>query len=224
MSTFSLFAVPRLFKWVMTTIMSTCPVRTTGGGYLRELERSNQPWVYCAWHNNIAMAVYRLRNRGIAMMASASRDGELIARGIELLGNRPVRGSSSLRGSQAARDMVRALKGGACGAMTPDGPRGPAYQCQGGALWIAAMAGCPLVPYEIDATRRWRLNSWDGHKIPKPFSRVYEYIGEPMYVARNDLADSRTLETLQHRMLDNTRACRRAAGHGDEDLAPERSM
>lgn len=220
MSTFGLFAVPRLFKWVMITIMSTCPVRTTGGGYLRELEQSNRPWVYCSWHNNIAMAVYRLRNRDIAMMASASHDGELIARAIETLGNRPVRGSSSFRGSQAARDMVRALKSGANGAMTPDGPRGPAYQCQGGALWIAALSGCPLVPYEIDATRRWRINSWDRHKIPKPFARIHEYIGEPLYVTRDDLAGSGALEELQRRMLDNTRACRRAAGHGDEDLRP----
>lgn len=216
MSPVTLFAVPRLYKWVMSLIMGTCTVRTSGGGHLRELIRRRQPWVHCSWHSNTAMAVYRLRGQHVAMMASASRDGELIARAIELLGNTAVRGSTSARGGQAARDMVRALRRGANGGITPDGPRGPAHQCQSGALWIAALSGCPLVPYELDATRRWRLNSWDRHKIPKPFARVYECFGEPFYVTRHDLSGTEALEALQRRMMDNTRACLRAAGHGGE--------
>ena len=216
LSTMTLFAVPRLFKWGMLSIMGTCSVRSSGAEYVRALADRGQPWLLCAWHSNIAMGLCRLRNRRMAMMASASRDGELIARAIEMLGNTPVRGSSSFRGGQAARDMVRALKAGVSGAITPDGPRGPAYRCQDGALWIAALSGCALVPYELDARRRWRIDSWDRHKVPKPFARVYEYIGEPFYVTRDDLADGSALHTFQERMLANTRACLRAAGHGDE--------
>jgi len=218
MNRFALFAVPVAFKCVMLSIMGTCRVSTHGAEYLRELEAKGRSWLYSSWHNNIAIGVCTLRNRRVAMMASASRDGELIARAIEVMGNIPVRGSSSSRGGQAAREMARILKAGFSGAMTPDGPRGPAYQCQGGALWIAALTGCPLVPYELDASRRWRINSWDRHKIPKPFSRVYEYIGEPFYVTRADLSDTGTLKELQRRMLANTRACRRAAGHDTTDL------
>lgn len=216
MSTVTLFAVPRLFKWMMISIMGTCRVRSSGSEHIQKLADQGQPWLICSWHDNIAMAICRLRNQRMTMMASASRDGELIARAIKTLGNIPVRGSSSSRGSQAARDMVRAINRGASGAMTPDGPRGPAHQCQGGALWIAALTGCPLLPYELDASRRWRINSWDRHKIPKPFSTVYEYVGEPFYVTRGDLADMHALEELQRRMLDNTRACLGAAGHDDE--------
>jgi lysophospholipid acyltransferase (LPLAT)-like uncharacterized protein len=213
-----MFAVPRLFKWVMLSIMSTCPVRSTGAGYIQELVERGEPWLYCTWHNNIAMAVCRNRNRGLALMASASRDGELIARAIERLGNTAIRGSSSRRGGRAVRDMVRALGQGTIGAITPDGPRGPVYQCQPGAVWIAALAGCPLVPYELEARRQWRAGSWDRHKIPKPFSPVYEYIGEPFHVTRQALSNNSALDELQKRMLDNTRACRRAAGHGGEDV------
>lgn len=218
LSTFTLAAVPVLYKWFMTATMRTCRMETVGAERIRELERQARPWLYCSWHNNTAMAVYQLRNRRVAMMASASRDGELIARAIERLGNVAIRGSTSLGGGQAARDMVRAVKRGAGGGITPDGPRGPAYQCQPGALWIAALTGCPLVPYELDASRRWRINSWDRHKIPKPFSTVYEYFGEPMYVTRDELrsAAAAPLEELQRRMLDNTRACLSAAGHAHE--------
>lgn len=164
------------------------------------------------------MTVCRLRNRRMAMMASASRDGELIARAIEKLGNVPVRGSSSFRGGQAVRDMVRALRAGADGAMTPDGPRGPVYQCQGGALRIAALSGCALVPYELEANRQWRIRSWDRHKIPKPFATIYEYIGEPLHVTRDEIpgGESTALDALQQRMSTNTRTCLTAAGHREE--------
>jgi lysophospholipid acyltransferase (LPLAT)-like uncharacterized protein len=153
----------------------------------------------------------------MAMMASESRDGELIARAIEQFGNVPVRGSSSFRGGQAARDMARAIRSGVSGAMTPDGPRGPAYRCQSGALWIAALCGCPLVPYELEARRQWRVRSWDRHKIPKPFTVIHECIGEPFFVSREQLkeAEAEIREAFQARMLDNTRACLRAAGHDD---------
>lgn len=217
----ALAVVPTLYKWVMVAILWTCRVRSVGKEHFLELEKAGQPWLMCSWHNNTAITVCWMRNRKIAMMASASRDGELIARGIEKAGNTPVRGSSSLRGLQAARDMVLALRAGANGAMTPDGPRGPAYRCQPGVLWIAALAGCPIVPYEINAVRQWRTPSWDRHKIPKCFTTLYEYVGEPIYITREQLADSESelLGMLQKRMLENTRACLRAAGHPEEAQA-----
>jgi lysophospholipid acyltransferase (LPLAT)-like uncharacterized protein len=192
-----------------------------GKEYFLELEKAGKPWLMCSWHNNTAITVCLMRNRNIAMMASASRDGELIARGIEKAGNTPVRGSSSFRGPQAARAMVRALRAGANGAMTPDGPRGPAYRCQPGVLWIAALAGCPIVPYEINAVRQWRTPTWDRHKIPKCFTTLHEYVGEPIYVTREQLAEgeSQLLAMLQERMLNNTRACLRAAGHPEDARA-----
>lgn len=217
----ALAAVPALYKWVMVAILQTCSVRSVGKEHFLELERNRRPWLMSSWHNNTAITVCLMRNRGIAMMASASRDGELIARGIEKAGNIAVRGSSSFRGGRAARQMVRALRAGSNGAMTPDGPRGPAYRCQPGVLWIAALAGCPIVPYEINAERQWRTRTWDRHKIPKCFATLYEYVGQPLYVTREQLAENErgVLEDLQQRMLDNTRACLLAAGHPDESRA-----
>lgn len=198
--------------------MSTCTVRTTGREHVRALTDRGVSWLYCAWHNNAAMSHYRLRGRRMVMMASVSEDGELIAQAIEAFGNLPVRGSSSFRGGQAARDMARAIRAGANGGITPDGPRGPAYRCQSGALWIAALSGCPLVPYELEARRQWRTRSWDRHKIPKPFTTIFEHIGEPFYVTREQIRDNEfdVREAFESRMLANTRTCLRAAGHDDE--------
>lgn len=213
-------AVPLVFKGVMLPIMGTCAVRTAGAAHVAQLRERGRPWLYCSWHNNIAMGVCRLRNQKVAMMTSASRDGDLITGAIEALGNISIRGSSSYRGSQAARDMVRVVRRGHSGAISPDGPRGPAYRCQAGAVWVAALTGCPLVPYHLEADRQWLVNSWDRHKIPKPFATIHEHFGEPLYVTREEMkeGESKALATLQERMLENTRACLRAAGHGDQDL------
>lgn len=217
----ALAVVPALYKWVMTGILRTCTLRTVGGEHLLEVERAGRSWLLTGWHNNTATFVCRMRNRKIAMMASASRDGELIARGIEKAGNIAVRGSSSSRGRRAAREMVRALRTGSNGAITPDGPRGPAYRCQPGVLWIAALAGCAIVPYELNGERQWRTHTWDRHKIPKCFTTLYEYVGEPLYVNREQLAEDEQgmVQELQRRMLDNTRACLLAAGHSEEAQA-----
>lgn len=217
MNRFLLAAVPLVFKGIMLTIMGTCRVRPVGAEFIEDLRSRGRPWLYCSWHNNIAMGVCRLRNQQVAMMASASRDGDLIARAIQVLGNLPVRGSSSFRGSQAARDMMHIVRRGHSGAISPDGPRGPAYQCQPGAVWVAALTGCPLVPYHLEADRQWRAASWDGHKIPKPFATIHEHFGEPLYITRQEVAGGEIAarEALQKRMLENTRACLRAAGHDE---------
>ncbi len=193
----------------MYLIMGSCRIRWIGRENLAQLRAEQRNWIYSAWHNNTATSVWTERRRGIAMMASASADGELIARAIAALGNVPVRGSSSTEGSKAARVMIRALRSGRNAALTPDGPRGPKYVLQPGALWIAAMSGCPLVPYHIEATRQWEFNSWDAHKIPKPFSTVYVCIGTPYTVDKERLKrDTREMvDEFQQSMMANTRHC-----------------
>jgi lysophospholipid acyltransferase (LPLAT)-like uncharacterized protein len=82
-----LTAVPILYKWILLAIMFTCRVRRIGEENIEKLKTQGQPWIYTAWHNNTASAVWAERGQGVAMMASASEDGELIARGIAAFGN-----------------------------------------------------------------------------------------------------------------------------------------
>ncbi len=206
---------PLAFKAAMNAIMLTCRVKRLGNHHVETLKTQGRQWIYSAWHNNTAMAVWMERDQGLAMMASDSSDGELIARAIAALGNLPIRGSSSAAGDRAVRDMVRALRNGHSSALTPDGPRGPRYHLQSGALWIAALSGCALVPYHIEADRQWVFSkSWDGHKIAKPFSNVYVSIGEPFEVSRALMkADSERLrQEFEERMRNNAEHCATLAG------------
>jgi lysophospholipid acyltransferase (LPLAT)-like uncharacterized protein len=63
-----------------------------------------------------------------------------------------------------------------------DGPRGPARVAQAGAVWLAKTTGNPVVPFHLEASRHWTLNSWDRTQIPKPFSTVSIAMGEPFDV------------------------------------------
>jgi len=79
--------------------------------------------------------------------------------------------------------MIKEIKAGKNGAITPDGPRGPRYVLQDGIITIAQKTGVPLVPFHVEATRQWIFEkSWDRHKLPKPFSKLVISVGNPFSV------------------------------------------
>ena len=73
----------------------------------------------------------------MAALVSASGDGGLLARVLELFRVQPVRGSSSRRGPQALRELTTWARRGFDLAITPDGPRGPCYVVDEGVIAAA---------------------------------------------------------------------------------------
>ena len=151
------------------------------------------PTVFAFWHRSLLLAAYRFRGLGIAILISRSFDGELIARTVERLGFVAVRGSSSRGGSVGLRGMERALREGRICAFTADGPKGPALCAKPGAVQLAELGGAAWVgAFELTAERCWRLGSWDGFVIPRPFARVR--VGWPAHAAVELGAVQRALE------------------------------
>jgi lysophospholipid acyltransferase (LPLAT)-like uncharacterized protein len=146
------------------------------------------PTVFAFWHRSLLVSAHRFRNLDIAILISASFDGELIARTVELLGFRAVRGSSSRGGSTGLRAMQLAYAAGHRCAITSDGPRGPVFVAKPGAALLAQSVTPPQpVGASSDSTlpagtwrgcfyavpdRAWQLRTWDRFLIPKPFARV----------------------------------------------------
>jgi lysophospholipid acyltransferase (LPLAT)-like uncharacterized protein len=58
--------------------------------------------------------------------------------------------------------------------------------------------GCPVLPFHLEASRAWSLNSWDRTQIPKPFSTVSIAMGEPFTVPAE--ADERQLEAARQHL------------------------
>ncbi len=131
------------------------------------------PVIFAFWHRTLLVCAHRFRNKEIAILISASFDGELIARTVALLGFYPVRGSSSRGGASGLRNMAEAYNKGHRCAFTADGPRGPNMVAKPGTVQLAELTGATWIgAYYALPDRAWELNSWDRFMIPKPFSTV----------------------------------------------------
>ena len=136
--------------------------------------------LYAFWHGVQLPLIYTHRNMGIRIMISRSRDGTLVSSVCEKMGFSPVRGSSSRGGVSAARELVRSLAEGLPGAITPDGPAGPAGTAKPGVSLIPSRSRAPVVPYGVGAFPAVRLNSWDRFMIPLPFATLAVAEGRPV--------------------------------------------
>lgn len=163
-----------------------------GGEHLDDVVTSRQPRIFSFWHNRTFLAapffLRHLAGRGVdvLVLASHSRDGELVTGIARGLGLEVVRGSSSRGGREAVRAIYRAVTSqGSSPVMIPDGPRGPAYDFKIGTLVLAQLSGAPILPIGFAARRAVRIKSWDRLIIPWPFSRVAVTVGEPQTLAKD---------------------------------------
>lgn len=151
-----------------------------------------EPVIICFWHNRIlGITLAFLRHypkhdrKGVHVLTSASRDGEVLAQVMDQLGMGAVRGSSSRRGSRAMRELIDLVQDGQDIAITPDGPRGPRYAFGPGAISLAQLTGSPIVPMHAKFSRCVRMKTWDSFIIPLPFSHVSVKVDDPIYVPRS---------------------------------------
>ena len=140
------------------------------------LTKSDEPVALVLWHNRLFISGeffrrYR-KDRPVAALVSASKDGAWLAAFYRLIGIEPVRGSSSNNGREAAKLLIEKMREGYDLGITPDGPRGPLYVVEPGVLVVTRRVHAPMVLLGIEYKRAWRLGSWDRFYIPWPFSRV----------------------------------------------------
>lgn len=173
--------------------------------------KTHSPWpvIFSCWHNRLLFTPLmfpRQFRRNTAGLASYSRDGEYAAGLLKVYGMKTVRGSTSRGGYKALARLKQTIEAGNSVAITPDGPRGPRYEAQPGAVILALKTGAPIVPLAINAPKRWELNGWDKTQIPKPFSHLDLHIGEPIYYTEQDAeTDLQTLrQSLQKHMMSIT--------------------
>ncbi len=145
-----------------------------------EIHLSGRPIVFAFWHGGLMPLEYVYRGRGLCVLSSWHRDGEISARLMTGLGYRVVRGSSSRGSARGLMRMLRMAVEGLDLAITPDGPRGPAGSVKRGIFYLAERSGAALIPVGVGAAPARRLSSWDHFAIPYPFARVDVVYGEPL--------------------------------------------
>jgi lysophospholipid acyltransferase (LPLAT)-like uncharacterized protein len=143
-------------------------------------------YIGALWHNRLLIFPLVLRrffpNRHGAALISASRDGDLLSDAIHRFDFDVVRGSSSRLGASALLQLSDVLAARRDVVITPDGPRGPAYQLGPGIIFLAQKTGAPVLPLNLEYSSCWRVKSWDRFIIPRPFSKVRVIIGPPQPV------------------------------------------
>lgn len=134
------------------------------------------------------------KTRHLCVITSRHFHGALIGRVCELFGFTTLRGSTNhggknRGGSMALRLAIKNLRLGSDVALTPDGPKGPAFSVADGAVVMAAKTRVPVVSMRVKISKAWRLKTWDNFQIPKPFARVDYEISAPFSLDCENLQD-----------------------------------
>ena len=183
---------------IISLLGSTLRWRTDGLEHLDAIMAGGRQPIMAFWHGRILPATYFFRRRGIVVITSENFDGEWIAGIIERFGYGTARGSTSRGGRRALLQLTRDMAAGKAAGFTVDGPRGPARVAQPGAVWLAKATGNPVLPFHLEASSYWTMNSWDRTQIPKPYATVSLVVGEPFDVPGD--ADDHTIEAARARL------------------------
>ncbi len=223
----ALAALP--LRWLFVALGRSCRVDVVAGReHVEALLREPRPVLLSYWHNRTFLSGYylfeSLHRRGleITLLASKSRDGELVTQVFKRWKIHTVRGSASRGGRDAMRRLYRAItRRGSSPILIPDGPRGPIYTFKVGVAVLAKMSQAPILPMGFAAEKFWRIKSWDRMIIPRPFSRITLVVGEPQQLARELSPEELEAERLRLEGLLDTLTLEAEAAAGVSDDARE---
>ncbi len=159
------------------------------------------------WHNRLMMTAEILKRIApqnyYAALISNSRDGEIIA----VLTNsyrhgRTIRVPHDGRAA-ALKGLINEMrKHNDVIIITPDGPRGPAYKVKPGIVLAAKKSKAEVFPLSWTSNRYWKLPTWDGMILPKPFSTLQVKLGPPVSLGENEIEkNSNGTEVLESALL-----------------------
>lgn len=157
--------------------------------YFLERSRGDRPLIFAFWHNQLMLMPFGykalVRHKKLTVLISQSRDGAIVDQFVKKFGFESIRGSSSRGGTHALIRLKRQIEEGYDLAITPDGPRGPRFQVARGAIALASVSGCPILPVACDFKYKKRLSTWDQFKIPRPYNIASLVVGQAMKVDPN---------------------------------------
>ena len=171
--------------------------------YITSIDDSQH--VCVCWHGELLMSPQAYRKihpkHPASAIISSHFDGSLIARTLQLLRIRPLRGSTKKGARQVLLQAFKSIKEGEEVLITPDGPRGPRHSMSDGAIGIALKSKLPIFVMNYQASSYWQVNSWDCFVIPKPFGQIDFYI-QSISLEGMNLEEAK--DYLKEKMLEHT--------------------
>lgn len=151
------------------------------------IDTEKENYVFAFWHNKLLGPTLCLGDiKKKAVLASPSKDGELISVPLEKLGFEMVRGSSDKNSTSSLISLMRHMKKGYSIGTPVDGPKGPIYEVKPGMIYLAQKGKKFIVPTGTAYEKKWIFEkAWDKFQFPKPFSKMVFLIGNPIEVPRD---------------------------------------
>ncbi len=202
--------------WLLRLFIGSIRVRWCGPGLVRPSPEGRENLIYLFWHQRLLAFPCTHRGLQIRALISGHGDGEMLARVAEGLGHKAIRGSTRRGGSRAARELLAEARTGHDFAITPDGPQGPKFVFQKGAVFFASRSGLPVVPAAVSYRRSWSLPTWDGFIVPCPFTRCVVQAGSIIRVPPD--LDEAGLETWRIKLEEALNAVTEDTDRRFEDL------
>ncbi|MEW6683066.1 MAG: DUF374 domain-containing protein [Nitrospirota bacterium] len=150
---------------------STMRIETVNGEGIAERWRAGHANILAFWHGRqLMMARLPYGGRGVDILISRHRDGELISRAMRSFGFASVRGSTTRGGSAALKTLIRRAREGRDLVITPDGPKGPRQIAQPGVIYLAKATGLPIFPVTFGASKKksWRRGTGSSFRTRLP--------------------------------------------------------
>ncbi|MFO7729024.1 MAG: lysophospholipid acyltransferase family protein [Desulfonatronovibrio sp.] len=145
-----------------------------------KLRRKKSPIIFAIYHGEMFPLCCLHANEEITVVVSRSRDGELIASVLKMMGYNLARGSSSREGLRALRSAARHIKNSNGEVVfTVDGPRGPRHVAKAGIIYLASRSRAYIVPVRVGMRTRHVFKSWDRFSLPWLWSGCRIIYGTP---------------------------------------------
>lgn len=193
------------FGWLFIyAVGRSLRLRILGMDRVRQLLQSEKPLIWALWHGRHFILVDRFRHYTMksrekgCVMASRSRDGELLAGILSRFGYAVVRASSSKGATAGFLQMKSIMEQGCDTVIAVDGPRGPREIVKSGVVLLAQKTGAAIIPVSASAKRSKFISSWDKYLIPCPFTQAIAVFGNPVSVPSD--ADHAQLESARLRL------------------------
>lgn len=191
-----------LVKMILKGILLTCRIQMNGLEKFVNTASKKQACILMLWHNRLILFTQVIVKRyaphfNYVGFVSKSRDGNLSAAFNTHKSGRLIRVPHDNR-HMALSILVKTLKKkDEIVVVTPDGPRGPKYKVKQGIVFAAKKTSATIVPLTWVSNRYWKLNSWDELMIPKPFSQISIFFGDPILLDQKESlsTDQERLET-----------------------------
>ena len=136
--------------------------------------KDRTPFVIAHWHGDELVLVQFSGYFRLAIIASLSKDGEIMTTVIKLFGAVASRGSSSRGAVGALKGLLKLAKEGHNTSFAVDGPRGPIYKVKPGVFEVSKILNAPIYIPGVYCDRAWHFpKAWNKTYLPKPFAKIY---------------------------------------------------